>query len=62
MTVQQAVTEITSKPRWYDGVMSQSHGSQTLKAINNGSAGIKKIKNFIEKFGYKVEINLEVSK
>ena len=62
MTVQQAIKEITAKPNWYNGVMSQPQASGYLKDINNGSAGTKKIKNFLERFGYKVEINLEVSK
>lgn len=62
MTVHQALKEITAKPNWYKGVMSQPQASGYLKDINNGSAGTKKIENFLKKFGYKLEINMEVRK
>lgn len=60
MTLQQAIQEITAKPNWYKGVMSQPQASGYLRDINNGSAGTKKIANFLAKFGYKLEISMEV--
>lgn len=62
MTLQQAIQEITAKPNWYKEIMSQPQASAYLKNINNGSAGTKKIANFFAKFGYKLEISMEVSK
>lgn len=62
MTLNEALNEITKNPRWYDGVMAQPNASSTLKDIRNGSAGHKKIKNFLEKFGYKMETEINVVK
>ena len=62
MTLQQAIQDITAKPNWYKGVMSQPQASGYLRDINNGSAGTKRIANFLAKLGYKLEISMEVRK
>lgn len=62
MTLNEALNEITAKPRYYDGVMNQSNASKAVRDIRNGSAGTKKIANFLDKFGYKLEIRMEVRK
>lgn len=62
MTLNEAINEITKEPRWYDGYMKQAQASVYLRDIRNGSAGHKKIKNFLEKFGYKMETNINVVK
>lgn len=62
MTINEALNEITAKPRYYDGIMNQSNASKAVKDIRNGSAGIKRIITFLNKFGYNVDIKLEVNK
>lgn len=55
ITLQEAVNEITSTPKWYMGQMKQSTASMTVKAILKGNAKPKTVKSFMTKFGYEVE-------
>ena len=62
MTLNEALNDITKQPRWYDGVMKQQQASLYLRKIRNGSASHKRTKTFLEKFGYKMETNINVVK
>lgn len=44
MTVNEALNEITTKSRYYDGIMKQPNASNAVRDIRNGSVGIKHIK------------------
>lgn len=55
ITLQEAINEIISVPKWYVGKVKQSTASMTVKSILTGCAKPKTIKNFMSKFGYEVE-------
>jgi hypothetical protein len=55
ITLQEAINEITSVPKWYAGKLKQSTASMTVKAILEGNAKPKTVKAFMAKFGYEVE-------
>lgn len=58
VTLQEAIKEIISTPKWYAGKMKQSTASMTIKAILNGSAKPKTVKSFMDLFGFEVEKEL----
>jgi hypothetical protein len=58
MTLQEALKEITSKPKWYAGKMKQSSASSVLRNIAAGTAKPKTVKEFMTLFGYEVEKEL----
>jgi len=58
VTLQEAIIEITSTPKWYVNKLKQSTASMTVKAILAGNAKPKTVKAFMSKFGYEVEKEL----
>lgn len=62
MTINEAINEITKHPRWYDGVMKQQQASLYLRKIRNGTASHRRINTFLNKFGYKMDVNINVVK
>lgn len=58
MTLQEAVKEITSKPKWYMGKMPQSTASCTVRNIVAGTAKPKTVEKFMALFGYEPEREL----
>lgn len=66
MTPKEALKEITSKPKWYAVNKGDRKGESTYRVaalrILNDTAGVNLMKSFFAKFGYEVEINMEVKK
>ena len=67
MTIQEALNEIRSEPRWYyqmrDGeLIPETTLIVTAQRIENGRCKPDTIKRFFETFGYEVEINERVIK
>lgn len=55
MTLQEAIKQITSKPKWYAGKMNQSTASSTIRNIVAGTAKPKTVEQFMALFGFEVE-------
>lgn len=55
MTLQEAVKDITSKPKWYAGKLKQSTASGIVRNIAAGTAKPKTVENFMKLFGYAPE-------
>jgi hypothetical protein len=58
MTLQEAIKEITSKPKWYAGKLNQSTASSTVRNIIAGTAKPKTVREFMALFGFEVEKEL----
>lgn len=58
MTLQEAIKQITSKPKWYAGKLHQSTASNTLRNITAGTAKPKTVAQFMSLFGFEVEKEL----
>ena len=66
MTIQEALNEIRSKPKWY--FVTDEHGElrerenlvQTAQRIEDGRAKPETIRRFFAQFGYELEVNMEV--
>lgn len=63
MTIQEALQEIRSVPKWYfvDGI-EDTRLSQTARMIERGMCKPETVKAFFQRFGYSVEVNMEVRK
>lgn len=55
MTEKEAIEQITSKPKYYIGIMKQSTASNFLASYKKGMAKKKTINNFLMLFGYHLE-------
>lgn len=55
MTLQEAIKEITSKPKWYVNKLNQSTASSTVRNIVAGTAKPKTVEQFMGLFGFEVE-------
>lgn len=67
MTIEDALKEIKSEPKWYyrirDGkLIPVATLVVTAQRIQDGRAKPSTVKKFFEEFGYKVEINQTVKK
>lgn len=62
MTEQEVIKEITSKPKFYIGIMPQSTASLFLKRFNSGSAKRSTIISFAKKYGYEVDSEISFKK
>lgn len=61
MTIQEAIKEIKSRHKPYtyaNPVMTQQSYSKMMQRIEKGKAKDTAIFNFLDRFGYKLEINL----
>lgn len=58
MTLQEAVKEITCKPKWYAGKLKQSTASGIVRNIAAGTAKPKTVERFMTLFGFEVEKEL----
>lgn len=63
MTIKEALQEIRSTPKWYfvDGI-EDTRLSQTARMIERDMCKPETVKSFFERFGYNVEVNMEVRK
>lgn len=55
MTIKEAIKEITSKPKYYIGIMPQSTASAIIKRHREGTVKKKTLDKFLEAFGYELE-------
>lgn len=55
MTIDEAINQITSTPKWYVGVMPQSTASNFVISYRKNMAKKKTIDNFLHKFGYELK-------
>jgi len=55
MTIDEVIREITSKHKFYIGVMSQPAAGMFLKRYQEGTARHETVLKFIESFGYEVD-------
>lgn len=71
MTPNEALKEIISRPKWYlvlkdDGINRDLHKESTLRVtalrILNGTAKPDTMKRFFDRFGYDVEVSMEVNR
>lgn len=61
MTLEEAIKEITSKPKWYYvGGITDSRLINTVTKIKAGLAKDSTIAKFLARFGYKIKITREV--
>lgn len=68
MTIQEALNEIRSKPKWY--FVTDDKGEfiphprliQTAQKIEDGRAKPATIKKFFDTFGYDLEVNMNLRK
>lgn len=55
MTIQQAIEEITSTPKYYVGVMPQSTASTIVRRYKKGTVKKKTLNEFLTAFGYELK-------
>jgi hypothetical protein len=68
MTIQEALKELRSKPKWYFTPADKEEDTirtkhiLTAQRIEDGRCKPETIKTFFSHFGYEVEVNMEVRK
>lgn len=62
MSISDALNEIRSVPKWYMTSSDRDNLIQVAQRIEDGRAKPETIKKFFSKFGYDVELNMEVTK